>query len=309
MTDYAIVDPQGNQVGSLTLDYGLSIKEAAPVAAPEPKMVERRVMTDAANGYSYEQHISIGWTDQALLDHGLMRIEMVPEDEAGPAAPPTPAVAPPPAPAAEAPMHESLQQTQLGPEWQPVEPEAPQPPAAPSAPEAPAAPSAPEVPVPAAPQAEQTEQPADEDDGYQHAQVPRIEGREFIIRNVSYETVVDKDGVPFDGRIHGVTADNKPALKKDKTFKKKRNLDNDTYEQILAQLKAAMAGGETQAQPQQQAVPTPPPVPQATAEPTPVPNAPSNTVPPVPGAASTAPKPPADLAELEAAISEWGEEI
>lgn len=314
MTEYAIVDPQGAQVGTLTLDYGLTIREAAPAAPPEPRMVERRVMTEAANGYSYQQHIDIGWTDQALLDHGLMRIEMVPEDQDGPPSPPS-APTPPPAPQPQQ-IHESLQQTQLGPEWGPVDepqqiqqaaPEAPQ--SVPEVPGTPAPPTTPEPPQVGQEQAQDQSGDEPEADGYQHAHVPVIEGREFIIRNVSYETVVDKDGVPFDARIHGVTSDNKPALKKDGTFKKRRNLDNQTYEQVLAQLKAAMAGG---AQAPQQEPPTAVPAP-PTADPQPVPAPPTGSVPPVPGARTeappTAPQPPADLAELEGAIQNWGTEI
>lgn len=304
MAEYAIVDPQGTILGTLQLEYGLEIKlkEAAiaPPPAP-PRMVERKVMTAAANGYSYEEHIGIGWTDETLVQHGLMTVELVPEDQVAPAAPPAAPVVPA-APEPEAALHPSLANTQLGPQWHP-EPET----TAATVPGVPTAQVAPTVPVDGVD--EEAESPSE----YQHAAVPHIEGREFIIRNVSYESVVDKDGVPFDGRIHGVTADNKPALKKDGTFKKRRNLDNTTYEQITAQLKAAVRG--------QGGVPTTLRVPAAPAPAVPAPSAPSApaapavpTVPtapgaPAPGGSGTAPPPPADLAELEAAIQDWGEEI
>lgn len=126
--------------------------------------------------------------------------------------------------------------------------------------------------------------------------MPHVQGREFMIKGRSFEKVVDRDHVPFDARIHGLTKDNLPATKQDGTFKKKRGVANEEYEAILAQL-SGQEGDQQQSSP---AAPTPPPAPAAPS----VPDVPSALAAP-----QTAPPQPDNMDALKDALSDWGEEI
>lgn len=124
--------------------------------------------------------------------------------------------------------------------------------------------------------------------------VPHVPGREFIVKGRhSYEKVVDRDHVPFDARIHGLTKEDLPATKQDGTFKKKRGVANEEYERILAEL----TGKDAEQAP---AAPTPPPAPGAPSVP---------DVPSAPAAPQTAPPQPDNMDALKDALSDWGEEI
>ena len=295
---YDIRSTQGDVLGHIELADGLEVVAqstvpAAPPAPPAPpQMEEVKTMTEAAGAFTYDQYREMGWTDNALLASGLMKIEMRSADE-------------------QSALHPSAANQVLGEQWQPEPPKAPVVPAAPSVPQAPGAPAAPAAPsvpgaptpptAPAAPSAP-TPPPAGHDegaaaglpDGLREVEtVAHVAGREFIIKSRSFEKVVDRDHVPFDGRIHGLTKENLPATKQDGTFKKKRGVANEEYERILVELAA-----DAPAQPQ--SAPTPPPAPSAPSVPN-VPNAPE--------APQTAPPQPDNMDALKDALSDWGEEI
>lgn len=303
---YDIRSTQGDVLGHIELADGLEVvarAAAAPSAPPAPPQVEEvKTMTDAAGSFTYDQYREMGWSDNALLAHGLMKIELREKEQPGQ-------------------VHPSVANQQLGDQWQPEPaPPVPEAPAAPSvppvpaapqatpeppkppqaAPEPPAAPSVPGVPTPppapgapAAPQPNVEGAAANLPDGLREVEsVPHVQGREFMIRGRSFEKVVDRDHVPFDARIRGLTKDNLPATKQDGTFKKKRGVANEEYEAILAQLT-----GDAQ---QPQSAPTPPPAPGAPSVP---------DVPSAPAAPQTAPPQPDNMDALKDALSDWGEEI
>ena len=299
---YDIRSTQGDVLGHIELAEGLEVvaQSTAPAAPPAPpQMQEVKTMTEAAGAFTYEQYQQMGWSDNALLANGLMKIEMH-SPEAAPGG-----------------LHPSVANQPLGEQWQPEQiPEPPKAPAAPAVPpipdltEAPRAPGVPTPPpVPAAPAAPSapaapgvpTPPPASEPnegaaanlpDGLREVEaVPHVAGREFMVKGRSFEKVVDRDHVPFDGRIHGLAKDNLPATKQDGTFKKKRGVANEEYERILAELTGDTAP---------QAAPTPPPAPGAPS----VPN-----VPQAPAAPQTAPPQPDNMDALQDALKDWGEEI
>lgn len=301
---YDIRSTQGDVLGHIELADGLEVvaQAAAPTAPPAPpQMEEVKTMTDAAGSFTYEQYRESGWSDNALLANGLMKIEMRKVEQQGD-------------------LHPSVANQQLGEQWQPEPaPPVPEAPAAPSVPPVPETPKAPDVPpvpstpepptppsvpgvptpppapsAPAAPQPNAEGPAAGLPDGLREVeQVPHVQGREFMIKGRSFEKVVDRDHVPFDARIHGLTKDNLPATKQDGTFKKKRGVANEEYEAILAQL----SGDAQQSAP---AAPTPPPAPGAPSVP---------DVPSAPAAPQTAPPQPDNLDALKDALSDWGEEI
>lgn len=317
---YLIKTQSGDVIGRLELASDLMVEPEQTVAAappPPPKTVEHKVMLPAAGSFSYEDYINSGWTDSALVANGMMKIEVVPEEPAAPSAPEAPAV------------HPSVQQQELNSSWHgevPTPPPAPSAPAAPEAPAAPTPPPAPEAPsaptpppAPSAPQAPEppaapqssTQGGAETPDGcrWLDSTPPQIPGREFMIKDRSYECLVDKDGALFDGRIHGQSKDDAgqaiPATRKDGTFTKKRGVDPDLYARLLQEQSQILKGGTSEAAPQAPQAPTPPPAPSAPAGvPTPPP-------PPSGGQASpgTAPPAPANIADLEKSLSDWGEEM
>lgn len=315
---YLIKTQSGDVIGRLELASDLIVEpEQAAVAAPPPppKTVEHKVMLPAAGSFSYEDYIESGWTDSALIANGMMKIEVVPEEPAAPSAPEAPAV------------HPSVRQQELDSSWQGEVPTPPPAPSAPSAPEAPVAPTPPPAPQapsaptpPPAPSAPSAPTPppapaaASEDDApdgcrWLEETPPQIQGREFMIKDRSYERLVDNDGALFDGRVHGQSKDDSgnsiPATRKDGTFTKKRGVDPDMYAKVLQEQSRILKGGSPEQAPQAPQAPTPPPAPSAPAGvPTPPP-------PPSGGQAApgTAPPAPANMEDLEKSLSDWGEEM
>lgn len=317
---YLIKTQGGEVIGRLELASDLLVEpeqKAPATPPPPPKKQYRRVMLPAAGDFSYEDYIAMNWTDQDLVSNGYMAIEEVAAPAAGQSSD----------------LHPSVANTQMGAEWQP-EPAPttavpPPPPAEQSAPAVPPPPapeqSGPAVPPPPPqsgpavppPPAQEQSGPAvppppsgaatgdvvvPEGCELVDFQPPVVPGREFMIRGVSYERLRDKAKVFFDARIHGESAEHIPAVKKDGTFKKKRGITNEFYDQVLAAHRAAEA-------PQQGAAVPPPPQETGPAVPPPPPG--GGMIPPPPGHTPpvTAPPPPANLQSLEGALKEWGEEM
>lgn len=323
---YEIKLQSGEVVGRLELadDLYVEAAQATPSTPPPPPEVEEvKVMTAKAGTFSYEQYAASGWSDSMLVAQGLMEIHTEPVQGTQEAAQDNGAA-----------IHPSVAQQDLGEEWQthqaPPVPEAPKAPEVPPVPEAPEAPAAPQAPgVPPAPQPqEQTEAPSQdgipEGCSWLEGEVPRIPGREFMIRDISYEALVDADGALFDGRIHGQTklesGQEVPATRKDGTFKKKRGVEAGLYAEILNQQKQAAPAAPEAPQPYAQAeqgealgwapggeppkAPEAPPAPPAPGTPPPPPSPSGAPQPP-----NTAPEAPDYIEQLESALKDWGDEV
>lgn len=80
-------------------------KPKAPPKKAAPKPVEMktvRTMTDAADGFTYEEMLAEGWDDDSLVAEGMMTVTEVPVEAAAPAAPAKPKAPPKKAAAAAA---------------------------------------------------------------------------------------------------------------------------------------------------------------------------------------------------------------
>lgn len=157
------------------------------------------------------------------------------------------------APMPELPGHEVEEQTHTDASAAPAEP----PPAAPDTP--PAAPAA--APAPA----------------------PVLTG----------SAVLDKEGLPWDGRIHATVEGGGGKITKDGLWRAKRNVPADTRAAVVAELKAALAAAPAPAAPV-------PPAPAAPAAAPPPPSAPANPAPSAEPAPSAPPPPAAPVAPAPA---------